>query len=193
MLDRLLEGMTRYGGQFPIPIRIQGCAQLFIGDAQPGTVYCSAHIPLVRVGVGVIMEKVAPNLIAIAAEPDLGEAVALWGKAEGLPAIRKDISVLVKVRTLLRSGKSIVVLADRSEGSAVSDRVMRLVQHLGGKVVFMLTRLNAEGVVDVELFEPPDAACSSEEGILRNVELLFQQVQQIYVESPPKALLSVDA
>lgn len=184
ILDPLMMLMTLKGGEFPILIRTEGDELLDELSQDPthsrGVVFCSGHLPLVRVGASEIMERGQFRIVAMIREPEREHATVVPGKSELVRAIFPDSYVLLRGSRLLKSGESLLVLPDWSMGGpAISPNIMHLVRRVGTQLVIVVSELERDGTVFVRFVRPPDPRCKTDAGIEANVRFLSRQIRQV--------------
>jgi hypothetical protein len=171
MLDFWLRELS-FGGEFPIPYRVQGAEVV----RTPGPkLYTWTHLPLTELPLRVGLE-LGGEPPAVVADPGniVGEnQVLVVGWRERVEAIPADEQLLLRVRSKLAAGKPVVFLADQFLGGPLSDVPLRLAARLRVPVVFQWAELGADGVVDVRFqFAPQpliqdDAALGCDMAFLR--------------------------
>ena len=72
-----------------------------------------------------------------------------------------------------------MVLVDTVPGESYSSNLLRLAGKTAAPVVFVLTELQQDGVIDVRLVRPPDPFCASADGIDANINALRCEVDRI--------------
>lgn len=180
LLNRFLGMFTRAGRPFPIPYRVVGATALLeAARDNRGMILCSAHVPLVKVGLRAVMEMGLTPTAAIVETPTEDQRIAIWGLDERLPAILVAPNVLVRARTVLRNHGSVALLIDARSGLPYSPNILRLAGKMGARVVFFFTELQPDGHIEVLFLAPPDPYCSSEETIQANLQALDREVQRI--------------
>jgi hypothetical protein len=117
--------------------------------------------------------------VALAGQPGHDNAIAIWGLRERLPALRTQPNVLLRARTVLRSGGSVALLLDADRGAPLSPNILRLAGRLGARVVFWWTELECDGTIHVTFAQPPDPSCRTEAGIAANLAALAGQTRRI--------------
>jgi lauroyl/myristoyl acyltransferase len=180
LLNRLLALFTRTGRAFPIPVCMRGFEILLEEKSHGrGVVLCSAHLPLIKVALRALIQSGHGPTAVIAEYPGADDQVAAWGLRERTPALRTGPKVLIKVRTLLRSGGTLFLLLDRQLGADYSANVLELVRRTGSRAVFVYAELLPDGQVQVSFRRPPAPDCSGEGAILRNLQVLESDVLRI--------------
>jgi hypothetical protein len=181
LLNRLLAFLTRAGQPFPVPWRMEPETRGLMNAATlsgRGVVFCSAHLPLVKVGVRALMESGRTPTAAIAAEPGVDGRIPIWGLAERLPAFKVKPDVLLRTRTVLRGGGSVLLLVDTIRGD-YSPNIFRLAGVTGATVLFFTTELEGDGCVLVSVFPAPFSACANRAEITGNVLALDREIKRI--------------
>lgn len=183
ILNRLLALLTRHNRPFPVPWRMgsETRALLASATARGGLLLCSAHLPLVKVAARAFIEAGHAPAAAIAESPADDQAIAIWGLQQRLPALKVDPAVLLRTRTLLRAGESVILLVDRQAGAGYSPNIFRLAHSMRATVLFFIPELAADGTVDVRLVPPPHPACATPEQITENLQTLDAEVRQVSV------------
>ena len=181
LLNRLLAFLTRTGRPFPVPWRLDAEARETLAAAAlsgRGVVLCSAHLPLIKVGVRALMESGHTPTAAIAAEPGPDGRIPIWGLAERLPTFKVQRDVLLRTRTVLRRGGSVLLLVDATSGD-YSPNIFRLAGAVGATVLFYTAELEGDGHVQVRVFAAPFPACGNQAEITGNLLALDTQIQRI--------------
>ncbi len=181
LLNRLLAFLTRAGRPFPVPWRMGAEAREAMDAAASsgrGVVLCSGHLPLIKIGVRALMESGHTPTAAIAAEPGPDGQIPIWGLAERLPTFKVQPDVLLRTRTLLRRGGSVLLLVDTIAGD-YSPNIFRLARATGASVVFFTTELEGDGCVEVRVFQAPYPGCGNQAEIAGNLGALDRQIKRI--------------
>ncbi len=152
-LNNLLALLTRKGLPFPIPIeeRVN-----FLGKQHPhGLMLVCTHLPLVKVALRYLVETGnAPDFaLAKAGNMRYNNEMAVWGINERIPVVTTDSFVLQKARTLLRQGKTLVVMVDKTLGAAYSPNVFKLAETVNADIAFVQSSLSKNGVIHVGFVE----------------------------------------
>ncbi len=181
LLNRLLAFQTRSRRKYPVPWRWSGDSEEVVNGAtahRHGVVYCSAHLPLIKVAVRALMETGRTPTVALAAEPGPDQSIPIWGLTERLPVLRVQPDVLLKTRTVLRAGGAIVLLVDTVQGK-YSPNIFRLAAALRARVVFFTAELEQSGCVAVRFFPAPWQACKDTAEISANLHALNREIARI--------------
>ncbi len=184
MLNRMLALLTRHDRPFPVPWRMDRGSRALLASARArgGLLLCSAHLPLVKVAVRAFIETGHAPTAAIAESPASDQTIAVWGLRQRLPALKVDPAVLLRTRTLLRAGESVVLLVDRQAGAGYSPNIFRLARATRATVLFFIPELAADGAVEVRLFAAPHPGCETPEQIDWNLQALAAEVRQVNAE-----------
>jgi lauroyl/myristoyl acyltransferase len=178
----MLALLTRHNRPFPVPWRMDAETRALLESATTrgrGLLLCSAHLPLVKVAARAFIETGQAPAAAIAESPAGDQAIAIWGLRERLPALKVDPAVLLRTRTLLRTGQSVVLLVDRQAGAGYSPNIFRLAHATRSAVLFFIPELAADGTVDVRLIPPPHPACATPDEIAENLQALDAEVRHV--------------
>ena len=181
LLNRMLAFLTRARRPFPVPWRMGAEAREALDDAaasRGGVVLCSGHLPLIKVGVRAFMESGHTPTAAIAAEPGPDGQIPIWGLAERMPTLKAQPDVLLRTRTVLRRGGSILLLVDTIAGD-YSPNIFRLAKATGAAVLFFTAELEGDGCVEVRVFQVPYPGCGDQAEIAGNLRALDRQIKRI--------------
>ncbi len=181
LLNRLLAFLTRARRPFLVPWRMSAEAREALDAAAAsgcGVVLCSGHLPLIKVGVRAFMESGHTPTAAIAAEPGPDGQIPIWGLAERLPTLKVQPDVLLRTRTVLRRGGSILLLVDTIAGD-YSPNIFRLAKATGAALLFFTTELEGDGCVEVRVFRAPYPGCGDQAEIAGNLRALDRQIKRI--------------
>lgn len=185
ILDQLLILMTLRGGGFPIPVRSVGKDLLeeLAGEAirKQGVVFCSGHLPLVRLFLKEIVECRRFRLVAISAAPESEDgAVVIPGGEEMLPLMVPDGRALIRARSVLRSGGALAALLDGSMCQPpISTNVMQVVRRVGARILMGTCELEKDGTILLRFLNPPAPKCETDAGIEENARFLSEQIQKV--------------
>ena len=181
LLNRLLAFLTRSEQPFPVPWRMEPEVRGIMNAATlsgRGVVFCSAHLPLIKVGVRALMESGRTPTAAIAAEPGVDGRIPIWGLAERLPTFKVQPDVLLRTRTVLRGGGSVLLLVDTIKGD-YSPNIFRLAGVTGATVLFFTAELEGDGCVHVSVFPAPFPACANRTQNTGNLLALDREIGRI--------------
>ncbi|TFF39744.1 hypothetical protein [Mucilaginibacter psychrotolerans] len=165
--------LTRKNIAFPIPVIAKGF-ELFAKERPCGIMLCSVHLPLVKVAIRYLVENGYAPKAAIAGAHHQITAVALWGSTQTIPAIATGPTVLIKMRTILLEGATMVVLVDGAYGESISPNTFLLANQLNADIVFFLAELLPGGTIEVSFYE----SCVARSGLVAN-EACKQQVKEL--------------
>lgn len=92
-------------------------------------------------------------MVAIAANPDATNTIALWGTTKRLPVIPVNQFVLQKAKILLQQRGAIVVLVDKELGGGYSPNIFRVAEILRSDIIFFEASLHQNKTVEVNFYE----------------------------------------
>lgn len=138
----------------------------------PGVLYCSMHLPLIEVAIKVLIENNYGIEAAIAAKTSKDLTISILGMAEKFPAIKVGPNTLLKTKSILTKGSSVIVLVDRLALDDLSPNSMKICRLSSAKVVFVFTKLEKHGVIHCWLEEAPFPYCNNNLEIQENLEYL---------------------
>lgn len=170
MLDHWLRELS-FGGAFPIP----SCAEGFEICLTPGPkMYCWTHLPLTEMPLRVYLENGGAP-VAVVSDP--GKIVdenkfVVFGWPERIQAIPVGFLLLSRIKTTLRTGKSVVFLADEYMGAPLSEMPVRLAGRLGVPLIFQWAELLPDGTIQVTFQQAPYPYSRTEEEIAANLDFL---------------------
>lgn len=170
MLDHWLRELS-FGGFFPIPYRVHGVEVCRTPGAK---MYTWTHLPLTEVPlrVGIEMGGAEPAVVA-----DLGKVVGaseflVFGWPRRIEALPVDHHLLSRVKNTLRSGKSVVFLADEYLGGPLSDIPLRIAGRLHVPLIFQWAELQSDGIIDVTFQLAPKPFSEDEAALGENLAFL---------------------
>ncbi len=181
LLNRMLAFLTRTGRPFPISWRLDAASREALDSAAAsgrGLVICSAHLPLIKVAVRAMIEIGRTPTVAIAAEPGPDGRIPIWGLTGRLDTLKVQPDVLLRSRTVLARGGSILLLVD-TLGGDYSPNIFRLAKATGVGVLFFGAELDRDGRVQVRVFPPPFPGCADPEQIAGNLLALDREIKRI--------------
>lgn len=189
ILNLWLGALTSTGKPFPIKLRISGAEAVYEAAHNPGGVIISgAHLPMIRLLPRALAELGNAPTVLVASQQSPPGRFVVWGMVEKMPALMPAPNVLVKVRTVLRRGGSVLMMADPHPGEPYSFQIFRLAPRVGARVVFTTWKLAHDGVIEFSFFAPPNPFCLSEKAIYENLEVLERKAKHIlYGDSAPPA------
>ncbi|WP_234733942.1 hypothetical protein [Tellurirhabdus bombi] len=144
----------------PLPIQAN-CLEFLKKPRTNGLVLCTAHVPLGFAWAGYLIDQgLLPDaVIALHVPPDGYWPV--FGKKERLLVLPSRPDVLLKAKSILQRGGTVVVLVDHEFG-VYSPNMFRLAKKLNSDIIYSFAGLQADGTIGVQFFEAP-GACSEEE------------------------------
>lgn len=173
MLDFWLRELS-FGGPFPIPYRVTGADVC----RSPGPkLYTWTHLPLTEVPlrVGLEVGGAEPAVVADMGKVVNGNEFLVFGWDRHIEALPVDNTLLTRVGRTLRSGKSVVFLADEFLGGPLSEIPLRLAARFKVPLVFQWAELAEDGVVEVEFRLAPHPLSEDEDALKSNLEFLRQR------------------
>ncbi len=170
MLGHWLRELS-FSGPYPIPYRCQGMEVCLTPGAKLLT---WTHLPLTEVALRFYLEE-GGSPAAVVSDP--GKIVGdrefqVFGWKERMEALPVDGKLLPNVIKTLRSGKTVVFLADPYLGGSMSEVPLRLASRAGATLLFAWTELRADGTLEVTFREAPFPYSRTEEEIAVNMAFL---------------------
>lgn len=171
MLDHWLRELS-FHGSFPLPWKSEGIEVCLT----PGPkMYCWTHLPLNEIPLRVYLES-GGSPLSIVSDP--GKIVGnnefiVFGWPQRMHAIPVGSQLLARVKASLRSGTSVVFLADEYMGATLSEMPVRLAGRLGVPLVFQWAELLPEGTIRVIYRNAPFPYSRNEEEIAANLKFLL--------------------
>ena len=178
ILNQMLSLLTRTGIPFHIPYEFNSTDI----KSEKGVMYCSSHIPLIKVAIRAMIENNFPIDAIIAKYPTKNQMVSIWGMEKGVPALTSDNNVLLKVKSLLLKNARIALMIDDVGKSFYSPNSMKICQLTGSKVLFCFAKLNKNGTIHTWLENPPFPYCKTDLEIQENISYLKSKTDQIFRE-----------
>ncbi len=178
ILNQLLSLLTRTGIPFQIPYEFNSTDI----KSEKGVMYCSSHIPLIKVAIRAMIENNFPIDTAIAKYPTKNQSISIWGMKKGLPAIKSDSNVLLKTKALLSKNARVLLLIDNLDNDTYSPNSMKICKLTGSTVVFFFAKLNKNGTIHTWLENPPFPYCKTDLEIQENINYLKSKTDQIFGE-----------
>ena len=170
MLDFWLRELS-FSGPYPLPHRAKG---LDVCLAPGPKLFCWTHLPLTEVPMRAYLEAGGEPVAVVS---DAGKIVGenefqVFGWKERAEALPADDHLLSRVRTTIRSGKSVVFLADHFLGGALSDVPLRMARKLRVPLIFQWADLAEDGTLEVTYREAPYPYSRTEAEIAANLSFL---------------------
>ncbi len=150
-----------------------------------GTLYCTTHLPLMEIGIKLMIENGYPIEVAIAANPSEQMTISIFGMAVEFPAMKTGPYVLLKTKSILSKGSSVIVMVDRSGVNDLSPNSMKICRISAAKTVFVFTKLDKKGVIQCWLEEAPFPNCATDGEIQENLEYLKRtslEIMRTYIQ-----------
>lgn len=170
MLDHWLRELSFFG-TYPFPYRSTGVEVFRI----PGPkLFCWTHLPLTEVPLRVGLENGGPPVAVVS---DMGKIVGnnefqVFGWKEHMEALPVDGRLLSRVKSTLRSGKSVVFLADHYLGGPMSEVPLRLAAKVRVPLILQWAELAPDGTLEITFREAPFPYSQTEEEIAANMAFL---------------------
>ena len=170
MLDHWMRELS-FHGTYPFPYRTQG---LELSLAPGPKILCWTHVPLVEVALRALLDAGGAP-VAVVSDP--GKIVGdngfqVFGWAERMEALPADSTLLSRVKRTIRSGKSVIFLADPYLGGPMSDAPVRMAGMLRVPLLFQWPELQPDGSFEVFCREPPFLVPRTEAEVAANVAFL---------------------
>jgi hypothetical protein len=182
-LGVILDRLGSSGRPFPVPMRIKGLEALAdLRRRDYGVLWCVQHLPLFRIGVIALAAHGHTPTAVIARLHDPDEQVRVPGLQTALTTLRVGPYVLVRARTILRNGGSVVVAVDTSSGERYNPNAFHLAARTGAKTMFGFVELQKDGYIEVRFVTPPDPFCARADGPEVNALALNNEVRRITVK-----------
>ena len=144
--------------------------------------YCTSHLPLIKVGVKAMIENNYPVDATIAQYPGKDMKISIWGLKEGIPAMKADKNALLKTKTLLTNKAAIFLLIDDTTTNTYSPNSMKICRLTGSKMILGFAKLKKSGFIEVWLEQPPFTNCTTDTEIEENIAYIKQKTNQILDE-----------
>ena len=182
MLDNWLWELTKIG-PFPIPWTVEG-TELIERDPQVGTMFCWVHEPLAEFPPRPYMELGFGEPVVVAHPGRIvgNSEMLVAGMERRLVAIPSNGYALGRAMRTLKQGTSMMCLVNDQLCSEISPLIFRLVQKLGGRLVFQQAKRQPDGTIHVRFMKAPRPMCESDEAIEENVAYLQEIQRQVLAE-----------
>ena len=178
IMDTWLKNLSGARRPFPIPIRRSGPSELDeLARSCTSLIFCAPHCLLAETALRGAIEAGFPDLTLIAREPGLANGCLVCGTGQVIPTLNADETVLLKARTVLRRGGSIILIIDRAAGAPLEANMLRLARTSAIRVVFGIPELQDNGEILLQYFVPP--LFTSEESIQTSLEALQAERDRI--------------
>ena len=176
ILDQMLSLLTRTGIPFHIPYEFNSNG-IKSGN---GILFCTSHLPLIKVCIKAMIENNFAVDAIIAKYPTKSQMVSIWGMGKGVPALTSDNNVLLKVKSLLLENARIALMIDDVGKSFYSPNSMKICQLTGSRVIFCFAKLNKNGTIHTWLENAPFPYCKTDLEIQENISYLKSKTDQIF-------------
>lgn len=192
MMDRWLKNLWAYHRPFAVPLRVRGTeAILELSRKGPGLLFCATHCFLAETALRGVVETGVADLTLITSESRFRDGCPVCGMDRVLPTIYSDEKVLLKARSILRRGGSVIALIDRSVGGSIGANILRLARVVGSPAVLGIPELLPNGDILLEYFIQP--SLNNEEAVQKTLDRVQAQrdrILQIDCSGSAPALLS---
>ena len=178
ILDQMLSLLTRFNIAFHIPYHFNSPEI----KKENGILYCTTHLPLTKVCLKAMIENHYTFDAAIALNPSSDNTIAIWGMKENHTAIKADVNVLLKTKTLLLNNRALFLMIDDDENKGYSPNSLKLCQITKSKIAFCFTKLNRNGIISTWMEPAPFPNCKTDKEIEENIAYLKQKTNQILDE-----------
>lgn len=170
MLDLWLRELS-FSGPYPIPCRSNGLEVCLTSGPK---LFCWTHLPLTEVPMRLYFEGGGRPVAVVSDEGKIvGEnQFQVFGWPERMEALPADAHLLQRVVRTLRSGKSVVFLADHFMGGPLSDVPVRLAGRVGVPLVFQWAELAPDGTLEATYRQAPCPYSRSEAEVAANMTFL---------------------
>jgi hypothetical protein len=161
ILQRALSVMTRRRAGFDLKLRVIGGEDLDSVYRETGRVIlCTAHFGLTLATPRVLADRGLP--VALIADRAGGYDGWHWGLRERLQVLQEGPNVLLQARAALAKGIVVIcytdyIVAGKDSGErlmGISPNVFELAQRLRAALLFLGSRLEPDGTIDIEFFRP---------------------------------------
>lgn len=178
ILNHMLSLLTRTGVPFYIPYEFNRSSP----ESNSGNLFCTTHLPLIKVCMKAMIENNLPIDAVVARYPKSDITISVWGMKEGIAALKSDGNVLLKVKSMLTKKSNIGLMVDDLETSQYSPNSMKVAKLTGSNVVFGFAKLNENGTISTWLENPPYPECRTDVEIEENILQLKRKTDQIFTE-----------
>lgn len=180
MLDHWLRELTR-SGEFPIPYVLHGRDVIARARAEGPVVYCWTHLPLTEIPLRALVDSGLDEPVVVS---DSGNITTegdfrVFGLARRMETILANRQSMVRMRNVLREGRSVVCLADAYLGSPLLRHPLSVAGNVGATVLFQWAERKADGTLEVTFRDAPHPKCESEAAIDANLEFLRRENRRV--------------
>lgn len=178
-LNRLLSLITRAGKPYYVPVNIKG--REFTSKQENGLIICTVHLPLMKAGVGALLDEGFILDAALAALPTNTELMAFWGTTKVVKSLKTDSKVLLKTKSIVKEGGCVMAMIDSGQDiwKPISPNLLHFCGKVGSKTVFLFVSLDKNATVNVKFIPPPYPFCKTEEEVALNVEFMRKERNSI--------------
>jgi hypothetical protein len=172
-LQRALAVMTRRRPGFDLRLRIEGEAELerALAREEP-LILCTAHFALTLAAPRALAERGRDVVVIANASPQSDGWH--WGLRRPLRILANGPDVLLRARTLLRHGETLICYVDDARKVAgsprpisyISPNIFHLARRTGARILFLGSRLDPSGAIVINFHLPtlsrPTSACEAD-------------------------------
>ncbi len=171
--------LTRLGYAFPINTHKNIWKGNIYNDC--GVIYISVHLPLIKVAIAKLIEDGKDIDAGLSASYSVDGKMSFWGITKRIPIIQTGPMSLLRIKSILKNKGSIVMMADTGLYSIIYPNIFHLAAKTNARVMFILAYLNENGVIEINLTEPPHIQFNTEEQIEENITALRMARETILV------------
>ncbi len=173
MLDNWMRELT-FHGPFSIPWQASDLSNLASGRPGCGTLFSSTHLPHFEMLLPVLAAAGRPIDLVVADPGKIvdGDQFLMMGRKERVKAISANQGALLKVRTALAQGKSVVCLADSEIFGTLSPQALQVAALVNASVNFWWAKRQADGTICMTVQAAPYPQCETDEQIDENLAFL---------------------
>lgn len=183
ILDQLLSMLTRSNVPFHIPY----CFNSPEIKNENGILYCATHLPLTKVCVKAMLENNYTFDAVLAWNPSSDNKIAIWGMKESHPAIKTDINVLLKTKSLLLNKGTLFLMINDHQNKSYSPNSLKLCKITKSKIAFCYTKLDKNGIISTWMEPVPFPYCKTDTEIEENLAYMKLKTNQILEEYKNRA------
>lgn len=176
ILNQILSLLTRTNIAFHIPYHFDS-AEI---KNEKGILFCSSHMPLIKVGIKAMVENNYTIDSIIALKPTNNGKVSIWGMSNGVNALKADNNVLLKLRTILSKKSNVALMVDDTATNKYSGNSMKICKLTGSKAAFIFAILKDDGTISTWLESAPFPYCNTNDEIEKNIAYLKMKTVQIF-------------
>lgn len=148
LLDTWMKRISAFRRPFSIPARtsMEESIREMSRDGK-GLILCTVHCFLDDAALRPLAELGLRELTIVTLGREYAEGCPVWGMDRKIPTIYADNSVLLKARSILQRGGSIIILLDRVIGGSLEANMLRLACSIGSRAIFGIPELQPNGEI----------------------------------------------